>query len=80
MRYRRAPEVASPPGICPRCLHETLRHLPRMCLHTSYDWFKCDGCDLIVTTKDVDDCLMTVHPVQPEVLRGRNVLTFGKHN
>lgn len=41
---------------CPRCHVNQLIHLKSMQRYDSRNWFKCDGCDHIVTESPIQDC------------------------
>jgi hypothetical protein len=44
-----ATNSASGVYLCPRCHREKLVYLKSMRNHDSRDWYKCDGCEHIVT-------------------------------
>lgn len=48
MRDREAPECPDM-EICPRCHRRRLVRLRSMARHSTLDWFKCDGCDHVLT-------------------------------
>jgi hypothetical protein len=47
--------VIDNPGPCPRCHRDKLFLLKSMRQYDSRDWFKCDGCEHILTRAPVVD-------------------------
>ena len=41
--------VGSEPEICPRCHRQRLVRLRSMDRHSELEWYKCDGCEHLLT-------------------------------